>query len=112
MTSANASWPSSVKLKSTVGWLNWSVPGFGSVIWSPESPGLSLRTKNCDGASDSSTSSVAGSSSGFDSSTTVPCGTAITLVSARSVPDGRFAYRSALTSDGSPIGSSVLSSNR
>jgi len=32
VTVANASRPESVKLKSTVGWLNWSVPGFGSVI--------------------------------------------------------------------------------
>ena len=81
VTSANASRPESVKLKSTVGWLNWSVPGFGSVIWSPLSAGLVVEDEELRAVADSSMS-LDGSSSGSSSSTIVPCGTAITLVSA------------------------------
>ena len=112
VTLANASRPSSVKLKSTVGWLNWSVPGFGSVIWSPVRPGLSCRTKNCEPTSDSSMSWVEGSSSGLSSSTTVPRGTARTLVPGGCFSLGEFANRSSLTSEGSPMGSSVFASKR
>ena len=111
MTLANASWPESVKLKSTVGWLNWSVPGFGSVIWSPVRLGLSWRTKNCDPVADSSTS-VVGSSSGLSSSTTVPCGTASSFVFGGCFSSGELANRSAFFSDGSPIGSRVFASKR
>ena len=102
--------PSSVNPKLTTGWLNWSKSGFGSVISSPESPGLSLRTKNSAGSVSDSSISVSGSSSAFCSSTTVPRGTSSSSVFGGSSPSN-WAFRSSSLSAGSPIGSIEFSSN-